>query len=114
MKIFRFPKYENLWRRERWLSYFWKGDAIIESMDLFGYCNGLCNNKLGIDFMWMEEIRRQLGEFISSPRNRFSLGRVDGKAWENIGKGIYIHRGNIGIYFWSIGNLDSKATWKDF
>ena len=40
----------------------------------------LCKIKLGIDFMWMEEIRRQLGEFISSPRNRFSLGRVDGKA----------------------------------
>ena len=35
MKIFTFPKYENLWRRERCLSYFWKGDSIIDQMEFY-------------------------------------------------------------------------------
>ena len=33
MKIFTFPKYENLWLRERGLSYFRKGDTIIDHME---------------------------------------------------------------------------------
>ena len=35
MKIFTFPKYENFLRRERWLSYFWKGDSIIDHMEFY-------------------------------------------------------------------------------
>ena len=69
----------------------------------------------------MKEIKRQLGELIPSHRNRFSLGRVDGKAWGDNGKDICISGNEIGKDILELGTMikgylerflreDSKVT----